>query len=59
MIKLSLTFSEFDRRLKETSLAAMLKLASDLIEDIPSRSFLSYVRRKHVRASPKSPLKMH
>ena len=57
MIKLSLTFSEFDRRLKETSLAAMLKLASDLIEDNPP--LLSYVRRKHVRASPKSPLKMH
>ena len=45
-------FSELDRRLKGTSLrdetelrtfAAMLKSASDLIEDIPSRSFLSYV----------------
>ena len=45
-------FSELDRRLKGTSfrdatelhtLAAMLKLASDLIEDIPSRSLLSYV----------------
>ena len=44
--------SELDRRLKGTSfrdatelhtLAAMLKLASDLIEDIPSRSLLSYV----------------
>ena len=44
--------SELDRRLKGTSfrdatelhtLSAMLKLASDLIEDIPSRSLLSYV----------------
>ena len=60
--------SELDRRLKETSFrdatelqtsAAMLKLASDLIEDIPLRSLLSYVLRRYVRASPKSPLKMH
>jgi hypothetical protein len=44
--------SELDRRLKGTSFryatelhtsAAMLKLASDLIEDIPSRSLPSYV----------------
>ena len=44
--------SELDRRLKETSFrdarelhtsAAMLKLASYLIEDIPSRSLPSYV----------------
>ena len=59
--------SELDRRLKGTfrdatelhTLAAILKVASDLIEDIPSLSLLSYVWRKRVRASPKSSLKMH
>ena len=49
---LNADLSELDRRLKGTSfrdatelhtLATVLKLASDLIEDIPSRSFLSYV----------------